>query len=528
MSLQSTGSGPFQFTCPAGSLAPKPTSSPYGVNGNRLSVDPHAPPYPITDATYTSINKLLGQANIGWLRIDFGWNSISAAPGIPDTTQMNWAATDMAVQNAYCSGMNILGNLAYTPSGAVTRAVQYPGERHKYLPDNMNTWAAFVRRVVTRYPQIRYWSIWNEPDINSFFRGYNSENDLVPAYNALIQYAAPGIRGNSDGQGRRYLVAPEVSDYAGLGAEVTWVRRVLAAQGQNIDAVAVHRYGYNRDASDVSSYAQSMAQQIQGTPMAAGGSWAGDVWLTEAGLAGCNDHRARDARNAIAYCTGLNYSYIDDTFQANQLIGLMQATRGASGSRWTKTFYWHSHQEVIRDSVGDNTGILAGARANSLSSRPAFTMFAGLAGPLGVSGGTYGYNQNVSVTATPSVASSYYYVWEYQWCYNGNASGDCDHLWHPYTAGQDVRTISPFVYRQDRYVYVRVRQYAWQNGPLVGVPPQWVITGEGECSSSCSGGGGGGLSAPTSAGTDSATAPHGALKDLNAERRKGRGHAGNR
>lgn len=107
-------------------------------------------------------------------------------------------------------------------------------------------------------------------------------------------------------------------------------------------------------------------------------------------------------------------------------------------------------------------------------------------------GATYGYDQPVPVTATPAVPDGYYYMWEYRWCYNGSAPGDCDYRWYWYDEGPGLSTITPYVYRQDRWVEARVRQYAWSGGPQLG-SGQWHIDGAGECTSGCGGGGGGGM-----------------------------------
>ena len=118
-------------------------------------------------------------------------------------------------------------------------------------------------------------------------------------------------------------------------------------------------------------------------------------------------------------------------------------------------------------------------------------------------------------------------MWEYQWCYNGTIPGDCDYLWHPYTAGTNVTSISPCVYAQDYYVYTRVRQYAWQGGLQIGAG-EWGISGPGTRTSHC-GGGGGPLAVPqTEAGDTLKTHGTAAGVDPTAERRNGIGHAGNR
>lgn len=506
-------SAPFASSCAGIPAFPaQPASSSYGVGVNTLG--PIVSYDPVTASTYGSIATLVRESNIGWVRQDFDWGR-AIAPGAArvDTGQIDWSRMDVAVNNAVCRGLNVLGNLAYTPAWAAPRLTNVPDSlKWKYLPDNLNDWAAFVRAAVVHYPQIRYWSIWNEPNAANFFLGQSpgrTRDQLIADYNLLIQYAAPQIRGNVDGQGARYLVAPELGGAAAADANY-WLNGVLAPQGSNVDVVAVHAYGSR---TSIPSYMQGIVGQT-----------TRPVWLTEAGPTGCNT-TAPTQRKALSdqgwyYCVGTNQSYIDDQYQASHVSAVLQAMPG----HWAKTFYWHSHTEVVGNYDGsDDYGILHGARSNAIVGRPAYTTYAGIAGPLGISGGDYGSNQNVSVTATPAAPASYYYVWEYEWCYNGNAPGDCDHLWHPYASGS-MSTISPYVYKQDLWVYVRVTQYAWQNGPQIGATGAWVINGDGTCTDprGCPYN----MYAGVKPGTD--TTKIGRGQDPSAERMKGIGHAGNR
>lgn len=457
-----------QFTPRCVSQFPaKPASSPYGIGVNLLALRPNAsPPDPTADTTYGAVNTLLGQANIGWLRVDFDWGrSIGTSR---DTSQLEWRAVDAAVNRAVCSGANVLGVLAYTPGWAVNRAVPVPTKKYTYLPDNMSDWAAFVRAAVTRYPQIRYWSIWNEPNGDQVgnrlgdFRGYGTEtspDQLVPAYEALIQAAAPHIRGNPDGQGRRFVVAPELA--GGGAATDTWRRRVLTDQGANIDVVAVHRYG---EATTIRDYVAGPSGRL-GLP-----SWPWAVWLTEAGPTGCNEGAA-NVRSSLAYCVSRNGSeriYIEDQYQASHLTSVLEAMQG----RWAKTFYWHSHTENVALDVGNDYGILRGARANALVGRPAFAAYAQLAGPLGITGPQFAEGGYAQVTVTPAVPSAsrpYHYVWSYRWCFQGDGGiYDCTVTWYPYDEGSDMRAVDVYVSPEDYWVEVRAQQYNAAGGIRIG------------------------------------------------------------
>lgn len=99
---------------------------------------------------------------------------------------------------------------------------------------------------------------------------------------------------------------------------------------------------------------------------------------------------------------------------------------------------------------------------------------------------SYAYNEYATWTATPSHAGSYYYYWEYKWCYNGTAPGDCDGQWHYKTSGQDVTSATTYVHNEDYYVSMRVFVSRVSGGPVMA-SGMATVDGAGEPS----GGGGG-------------------------------------
>ncbi len=103
----------------------------------------------------------------GWTRVTFEWNRIQP------NGQEEWNVvpiSDAQLATELSQGRQVVGLLVTTP-GWATDTDKGPGvPRGLYLPidDPNNTWAVFVRSIVTRYAgRVDHWTIWNEPDIPS-------------------------------------------------------------------------------------------------------------------------------------------------------------------------------------------------------------------------------------------------------------------------------------------------------------------------------------------------------------------------
>ncbi len=345
-------------------FARQPASNPYGMNVNALAYQP-GDPFP--DTAYATAATMLRAAGTGWVRVDVDWSTIGADPASRTSdAAFRWSRLDQTVSRARCRGLNVLGVLEYTPAWAVTRPVADGGRRQTDLPDDLRDWARFVRAAVERYPDVRAWAVWNEPNVAVFFNGRRGaigpnaegEDALIADYAGLVAAAAPWIRRPADGRGARLLVAPE----AARGGAERWVRGLLQTQrqGANVDVVSMHHYS---DAADI-------ARTVRALPEASGvRPWAWPVWLTEAGPVGCLDRaNARAAGENVStpsYCAGYRRARIQADSQAAHLRTLMTAmTSGRTGSPWAKTFYWHGFLDVYDSTStpmrGDDRGIVRG------------------------------------------------------------------------------------------------------------------------------------------------------------------------
>ncbi|MGB3716835.1 MAG: hypothetical protein WA996_20645 [Candidatus Promineifilaceae bacterium] len=99
--------------------------------------------------------------NAGWTRIIFQWSRAQA--GGPDS----WTPkiTDEQIEADIAAGREVVGLLIGIPEWARDEN-RLPKGLWLAYDEPANTWANYVREVVTRYQgRISHWIIWNEPDI---------------------------------------------------------------------------------------------------------------------------------------------------------------------------------------------------------------------------------------------------------------------------------------------------------------------------------------------------------------------------
>jgi hypothetical protein len=433
---------------------PLPTSSPIGLNVHTFS-DVTNPEY---DATGAQVAELIRKANVGWVRIDVRWDMVQTnlTDNLrTDPSTWNWSGLDATMNRAYCAGLNVMGILQGTPTWA--SPVDGPSA-WKYNATDLSDWTRFVQASVDRYPWVRYWSIWNEPNEPSSY--LQSADD----YAQLVATAAPAIRENYDAQGRRYLAAPEVAqDSANMAA---WTARVLTLQGDNVDIVTLHSYG------DADNHVVSVFRGATGVP-----AWHWDIWLTETNVTGCNDSDD-NYRNSHTTCVNsqgtrsgsmASWIYIDDGAQSSFLT--TQYNNLASGTvdpYWKKLFYYDSHSEpnqaIDTASKPNDYGVIGGWLDHGLYAKSAYYALgraAGLNPIASVSGPDEVYSDDsplYSVGVVGGHSDPYYYEWHYI-CKARTPSADCDGSVRTLAEGWDRRTVSLHSHRADGtatlYVYIR-------------------------------------------------------------------------
>lgn len=165
------------------------------------------------------------EAAIPWIRIDIDWRSCEPRKG-----DFRFADVDRVVDFAKNNGLSILAVLAYTPDWA--NAGKGPNHPADHTPD----WSRFVSVTVTRYQQqIKYWSIWNEPNVPDFF--FPGKDVFV---SQVWKPAAGVIRKQDPGA---FIVGPDLAHLTTTDQEwFLWLKYILVTVGEDIDIISHHLY----------------------------------------------------------------------------------------------------------------------------------------------------------------------------------------------------------------------------------------------------------------------------------------------
>jgi uncharacterized protein YegL len=234
-------------------------SSPFGINGGlglRFS----------NDAERDRVLQLLLDADIQWQREEFIWNAIEPVRG-----QFYWGPMDSAVSKQSNAGINMLGLIDYGAAWWGEQGEPYYDKDvpSPVTPEMIGEWQNYVREVVQRYRgAIHYWEIWNEENIEDFWKPLPSETD----YAQLLRAAYETIK--QEDPGATVLLGGT------SGVDLDWIDRVVRASGgvQYFDVVNVHPYIWDKNDPWCSPERRALREYI-----APSTRYGKPVWLTEIG-----------------------------------------------------------------------------------------------------------------------------------------------------------------------------------------------------------------------------------------------------
>ena len=97
-----------------------------------------------------------------WHRYDLPWQSVERKEGEFDFEEM-----DKAIDEMVNNGVSILGILEYTPCWAADKPEEHEGrECFNFPPKDLQDWENYIYQMVSHFKdRIKYWEIWNEPNI---------------------------------------------------------------------------------------------------------------------------------------------------------------------------------------------------------------------------------------------------------------------------------------------------------------------------------------------------------------------------
>ena len=165
----------------------------------------------------------IAKAGFGIVRVDLTWNIMEPRRG-----EYRWDLSDPVVQDLEARGVQILGILGYCPAWASSGSDEF------YPPRDVEDWKDFVTAMVYRYQgRIRYWTLWNEPNSNTFFHG------SVEQFVRLV--LIPGARAAKAVDPDCRIVGPDLAHLTGADWD-KWLDRILADAGSVLDVISHHCY----------------------------------------------------------------------------------------------------------------------------------------------------------------------------------------------------------------------------------------------------------------------------------------------
>lgn len=178
--------------------------------------------------------------NTKWLRFQMGWRWIAA----DGPSSFKWTTADSIVNSILGRGMQPLAVLSTTPAWArlpVCTESQWCAPKATSIVD----FAQFAAAAADRYPQIRVWEIWNEPNQAAWWRpGADPES-----YTALLKAAYRSIKAvNPNAIVITGGMAPSVTNEKSF-SPIEFLQEIYTYGGRgSFDGVGHHPYCY--DAAD--------------------------------------------------------------------------------------------------------------------------------------------------------------------------------------------------------------------------------------------------------------------------------------
>ena len=171
----------------------------------------------------------LDRLGVDIVRFTIDWSQVEPRRG-----RFDWARTDHVLSALRDAGIRPVITLYGTPRWA------NGGRSSNWAPTSGSTFGAFAATIARRYPWVKDWLIWNEPNQRRWLRPTTPRTYvsrlLNPAYVAIKRAS----RGTRIGGG---ATAPRGS--IGGVSPVAWIRGMRAA-GARLDAYAHHPYPLRR------------------------------------------------------------------------------------------------------------------------------------------------------------------------------------------------------------------------------------------------------------------------------------------
>jgi hypothetical protein len=283
----------------------------YGVNSHLTWFD--------SDERVDRTVQLMDEAGVGIVRTVFDWPSIEPESGV-----YRWDRFDRVVERLEERGIAILGLLDGSAPWATSAPSLDEPYWQKWPSEDLMAFGRYVYAVVERYdgdgiadapgsPVIRYWEIWNEPNLAFFWRPQPNAEQYVRLLRLcyqVIKVAHPSavvVMGGIAGNGVSY------PPFALAEEERNFLQQVYDHGGKDLfDVANIHLYPYTHELWRPELMATLQGALDETRSVMAANDDDNPIWVTEIGFSTAlfpSDYEAEpDA--AIASWLGKVYSQL--------------------------------------------------------------------------------------------------------------------------------------------------------------------------------------------------------------------------
>jgi len=235
---------------------------------------------------------LMEEAGVGIVRTVFDWPTIELKRGT-----YQWERFDRAVQRLEDRGIAVLGILDGSAAWATSAPSLDEPYWQKWPTQDLASFGRYVQAVVERYdgdgvadapgsPVVRYWEVWNEPNLAFFWRPHPNAEQYVRLLRLcyqVIKTANPSavvVMGGIAGNGVSY------PPFALEEEERNFLKQVYEHGGKGFFDVAnvhLYPYTYQLERPELMTALQGALDEARSV-MAANGDAGKPIWVTEIGF----------------------------------------------------------------------------------------------------------------------------------------------------------------------------------------------------------------------------------------------------
>jgi beta-xylosidase len=207
-----------------------------------------------------------------WARLDLHWAVIEKMQGVPDL-----AVVDDVLKSMKDGGLEPLVYVVGTPPFA-SSAPPGPNPPHdNWGPKDNAQYADFVEKLAKRYPDVKYWQIWNEPNLPSFW----ALKEDPAAFATLAKDAAEILHRDIPD---RKLVLAGMANYSQMPLRGGFMLEDLLKAGvqRDYDVMAYHPYTDTPE-GDSPGDAQGFIKEVPNVNRTLRNAGVRAIWATEFG-----------------------------------------------------------------------------------------------------------------------------------------------------------------------------------------------------------------------------------------------------